>query len=106
MNQQEIQQKIALNRATLAFAAKLTQVITEKGAELIVGVNPMEQGTTGLGNIKILDLDGVERCSVWFTFHAGHSDYAISAFDAGVSQTYADESDFYDVATRIIYGEG
>lgn len=45
MNQQEIQQKIALNQATLAFAA-------------------------------------------------------------GVSQTYADESDFYDVATRIIYGEG
>jgi hypothetical protein len=98
--------RIELNRATLEFAAKLNQVIIEKGAELLVSVNPMEQDTTGLGNIKLLDLDGGERCSVWFTLHEGYSDYAISAFDAGVSQTYADASEFYDVATRIIYGEG
>lgn len=98
--------KQELNRATLEFASKLSQVIIETDAELVVAVNPMEQGTTGQGNIKILDLDGVERCSVWFTFHKGFSDFAISAADAGVVNTYADASDFYAVAKRIIYGEG
>lgn len=102
----EAKQKIDLNRATLEFAEMLNRVIIETDSELLVAVNPTEQGTTGLGNIKILDLDGVERCSVWFTFHKGFSDFAISAADVGVVNTYADASDFYSVAKRIIYGEG
>ena len=106
MTRKDLQKKHQLDLATFDFAAKLTQVIVERCAELRVSVNVMEQDTTGLGNIKIIDLDGEERCSVFFDFHAGHSDYAISAPDAGVKETYADESDFYDVATRIIYGEG
>lgn len=100
----ETKQKIALNRATLEFAEKLNRVIIETDAELLVAVNPMEQKTTGLGNIKILDLDGVERTAVWFTLHAGYSDYAISCFDCDVVNVYASPSEFYDVASRIIKG--
>lgn len=100
----ETKQKIALNRATLEFAAKLNQVIIETDSELLVAVNPMEQGTTGLGNIKILDLDGAERTAVWFTLHTGHSDYAIFCFDCDVVNVYAGPSEFYDVASRIIKG--
>ena len=98
----ETKQKIALNRATLEFAEKLNQVIIETDAELLVAVNPMEQGTRGLGNIKILDLDGVERAAVWFTIHAGN--YAISCFDCDVVNVYANPTEFYDVASRIIKG--
>ena len=97
--------KQELNRATLEFASKLSQVIIENDAELVVAINPMEQETTGQGNIKILDLDGVERCSVCLTFHKGFSDFIISAFDAGIGNVYAGASDFYAVAKRIIYGE-
>lgn len=100
----ETRQKIDLNRATLEFAEKLNQVIIEADAELLVAVDPTAQGTTGLGNIKILDLDGVERTTVWFTLHAGHSDYAISCFDCDVVNVYATPSEFYDIASRIING--
>lgn len=100
----ETKQKIALNRATLEFAEKLNQVIIETDAELLVAVNPMEQVTNGLGNIKILDLDGVERAAVWFTLHAGYPEYAISCFDCDVVNVYANRSEFYDVASRIIKG--
>jgi hypothetical protein len=41
--------KQELNRATLEFASKLSQVIIENDAEFVVAVNPMEQGTTGQG---------------------------------------------------------
>ena len=102
----ETKQKISLNRATLEFAAKLNQGIIETDAELLVAVNPMEQGTTGLGNIKILDLDGVERADVWFTFrfNSDRAVYAISCFNCDVVNVYADPSEFYDVASRIIKG--
>lgn len=100
----ETRQQIDLNRATLEFAEKLNRVIIETDSELLVAVNPTEQGTTGLGNIKILDLDGVERAAVWFTLHAGYSDYAISCFECDVVNVYANPSEFYDVASRIIKG--
>lgn len=98
----ETKQQIAHNRAILEFAEKLNQVIIETDSELLVAVNPRVQGMPGVGSIKILDIDGVERTAVGFTLRTGYSNYAISCFDCNVHNVYADPSEFYDVASRII----